>query len=53
MKCCTMCTVASAAATAAATTVTFTVSAHIFVGSEDMRSGNLIAVDPGIPKRIG
>jgi len=53
MKCCAMCTVASAAVAATAITVTLTVSAHIFLGSQDLRSGNLIAVDPGIPKRIG
>jgi hypothetical protein len=51
MKCCTMCTMANVSASANAVTVTFTVSTHVFPASEDVRSGNMIAVDPGIPKR--
>jgi hypothetical protein len=53
MKCCTMCMVANVLTTADAMTVTFTISTHVFRGDEDMRSGSTIAVDPGIPKRMG
>ena len=52
MKCCSMCTVANAVLPAADTTVVFTISAHVFSRDHEARSGNTVAVDPGIPKRI-
>jgi len=48
-----MCTMPSAALPASAAAVIFTVSFHRFFGGEHTLSGNLIAIDPGIPKRIG
>jgi hypothetical protein len=52
MKCCSMCTVANAVLPAADTTVVFTISAHVFSRDHEAWSGNTVAVDPGIPKRI-
>jgi hypothetical protein len=52
MKCCTMCTVANALVPTATMTVIFTVSTLLFSRNQDVRFGNSIAVDPGIPKRI-
>ena len=52
MKCCSMCMVANAVLPAANTTVVFTISDHVFSRDHDAWSGNTVAVDPGIPKRI-
>jgi hypothetical protein len=52
MKCCSMCTVANAVMPAADSTVVFTISAHVFARDHEAWSGNTVAVDPGIPKRI-
>ena len=52
MKCCSMCTVASAVMPAANATVIFTISAHVFSRDHEAWSGNTVAIDPGIPKRI-
>ena len=52
MKCCSMCTVANAVLPAADTAVVFTISAHVFSRDHEAWSGNTVAVDPGIPKRI-
>jgi len=52
MKCCSMCTVANAVVPAANATVIFTVTAHVFARDHKEWSGNTVAVDPGIPKRI-
>ena len=52
MKCCSMCTVANAVLPAADTAVVFTISAHVFCRDHEAWSGNTVAVDPGIPKRI-
>jgi hypothetical protein len=52
MKCCSMCTVANAVMPAAAIAVVFAVAAHVFSRDHEAWSGNTVAVDPGIPKRI-
>ena|ERR1043166_6012585 len=52
MKCCSMCTAANAVVPVANTAVIFTVTAHVFARDQLAWSGNTIAVDPGIPKRI-
>jgi hypothetical protein len=52
MKCCSMCTVANAVLAAADTGVVFTISGHVFSRDREAWSGNTVAVDPGIPKRI-
>jgi hypothetical protein len=52
MKCCSMCTVANAVLPAADTTVVFAISGHVFTRDHEAWSGNTVAVDPGIPKRI-
>jgi|1185.fasta_scaffold37293_3 predicted DNA repair protein MutK len=52
MKCCAMCTVANAVLPAADTAMIFTIAAHVFSGDHKAWSGNTVAVDPGIPKRI-
>ena len=52
LKCCSMCTVANMTLPVLADAVTFRISpAEFFVAYEDL-TGNTIAVDPGIPKRI-
>jgi hypothetical protein len=52
MKCCAMCTVATALLPAANAAVIFTVTSHVFSRDPETWSGNMVAVDPGIPKRI-
>ena len=53
MKCCAMCTVADALCPPGVdTAVTFTVSSQVFFRDQETWSGNTVAVDPGIPKRI-
>ena len=52
MKCCSMCTVATALLPAVNVDATFIVSAHLFSRDQDARSGKNVAVDPGIPKTI-
>jgi hypothetical protein len=52
MKCCSMCTVANAVMPAADMAVNFTFTATVFFRDQEARSGNTVAVDPGIPKRI-
>jgi hypothetical protein len=52
MKCCSMCTVANAVLPVADTDVVFTIAAHVFSRDHEAWSGNSVAVDPGIPKRI-
>src|SRR6185436_16629114 len=52
MKCCAMCTVAVALLPTTGAAVTFTLSAHVFSRDHAVWSGNTVAVDPGIPKRI-
>jgi hypothetical protein len=47
-----MCTVANAVLPAADATVVFTISGHVFIRDHEAWSGNNVAVDPGIPKRI-
>ena len=50
MKCCSMCTVASALLPAASATVIFAVSFQVFSGDPEAWIANTVAVDPGIPK---
>jgi hypothetical protein len=52
MKCCTMCSVATAMLPIANATLTVTTSAHVFFQRHETWSGKTLAVDPGIPKRI-
>jgi len=53
MKCCTMCTVASAMTPTANASVSFSASAPVFFQKHESWSGRVLAIDPGIPKRIG
>ena len=52
MKCCAMCTVANVLPPGVDTAVTFTVSSRVFFREQELWTGNTVAVDPGIPKRI-
>jgi hypothetical protein len=52
MKCCSMCTVANAMLPATGDAKIFTVSSVVFAPAPENWTGNLVAVDPGIPKRI-
>jgi hypothetical protein len=52
MKCCSMCTVANAVMPAINAAVVFTISGHVFIRDHEAWTGNTVAVDPGIPKRI-
>jgi hypothetical protein len=52
MKCCAMCTVANALLPAVNATVIFTVSVHVFSRDHETWFGNIVAVDPRIPKPI-
>jgi hypothetical protein len=47
-----MCTVAGAVLPITDSAVVFTISDHLFVRDHEAWSGNTVAVDPGIPKRI-
>jgi uncharacterized protein involved in copper resistance len=52
MKCCAMCTVAIALPPAADAGTAFAVASRVFPRRHETKSGNVVAVDPGIPKRI-
>ena len=51
-KCCSMCMVATALLPAAGNAVAMKWTSVTFAGVTERRTGNLVAVDPGIPKRI-
>jgi hypothetical protein len=51
-KCCSMCMVATALLPAAGNAVALKWSSITFAGVTERRTGNLVAIDPGIPKRI-
>ena len=51
-KCCAMCTVATALPPAAGVDVIFIVSSAMLARRHETKSGHVVAVDPGIPKRI-
>jgi ABC-type nickel/cobalt efflux system permease component RcnA len=51
-KCCSMCMVANALLPAAGNAVALKWTSVAFAGVTERRTGNLVAVDPGIPKRI-
>ena len=51
-KCCSMCMVANALLPAAGDAVALKWTSVTFAGLTERRTGNLVAVDPGIPKRI-
>ena len=51
-KCCSMCMVASALLPAVSDVTALKWTSIMFAGANESRSGNLVAVDPGIPKRI-
>jgi hypothetical protein len=52
IKCCAMCMVAGALAPSASETIVLTVLSILFGAGDQDWSGNTVAVDPGIPKRI-
>ena len=52
MKCCSMCAAAHATLPTIFAAVTFTVASSAFAADADPWFGNIIRVDPGIPKRI-
>ena len=51
-KCCAMCTVATTLPPAAGVDAIFVVSSSLFASRHETKFGNVVAVDPGIPKRI-
>ena len=51
-KCCAMCTAAIMLPSVADSAVTLIVSSPVFYRDDETGSGNTVAVDPGIPKRI-
>jgi ABC-type nickel/cobalt efflux system permease component RcnA len=51
-KCCSMCMVANALLPAAGNAVALKWTSVTFAGATERRTGNLVAIDPGIPKRI-
>jgi hypothetical protein len=51
-KCCSMCMVANALVPAVGNAVELKWTSIAFAGATECRTGNLVAVDPGIPKRI-
>jgi|SRR6188508_2059544 hypothetical protein len=51
-KCCSMCMVANALLPAAGNAVALKWTSVTFAGVTERRTENLVAVDPGIPKRI-
>ena len=51
-KCCSMCMVANALLPAAGNAVVLKWTSVTFAGVTERRTGYLVAVDPGIPKRI-
>jgi hypothetical protein len=51
-KCCSMCMVANALLPAVSSAAALKWTPVTFAGMTDRRTGNLVAVDPGIPKRI-
>jgi len=53
MKCCAMCTMATLVPLAGTATVPFRISSPVAWRPSQMPPDNDIAVDPGIPKRIG
>jgi len=53
MKCCAMCTMATLVPFAPAAAVPFTISSPVVYRPSQTPPDNAIAVDPGIPKRIG
>jgi hypothetical protein len=53
MKCCAMCTMATLVPLADAAVVPFTISSPVIYRPSQTPPDNDIAVDPGIPKRIG
>jgi hypothetical protein len=51
-NCCAMCTVATILTATPDAAVSFAISAHVAPAECEAWSGNTVAVDPGIPKRI-
>jgi hypothetical protein len=51
-KCCSMCMVANALLPAVSRGAALKWTSIMFAGATERRTGNLVAVDPGIPKRI-